>query len=84
LWRYDTYHIFWTIGRYFFSLILQMWPIYCFMTFRYLKVTCNWIPMWKMMQITFKVHFKSISANIAWNRCGLQYKCGLYIIFFKK
>jgi hypothetical protein len=72
-----SYRIFRMIGRYFFSLIcqarpiLQMRLIYCFIKIRDLKITCHWIQIWKMMQITLKIHSKSISTNITWTRCGL-------------
>jgi hypothetical protein len=72
-----SYRIFRTIGHYFFSLkswsrpILQMRPIYCFMKFRDLKITCNLIQIWKIMQITSEIYCKSISAHITWNRCSL-------------
>jgi hypothetical protein len=51
--------------------ILQMRPIYCFIKFRDLKVTCNWVQIWKIMQSPWKlIHYKNISAYITWNRCG--------------
>jgi hypothetical protein len=90
MYHFWTYHIFWTIVRYFFSLkswprpILRMRRIYCFIKFRSLKITCNSIQIRKIMQITLEIYCRSISANITWNRCGLQYECGLSIIFFKK
>jgi hypothetical protein len=34
-----------------------------------------------MMQITLEIHCKSISANITWSRCGLQYE---YLLYFSK
>jgi hypothetical protein len=78
LWLKCNYRFFLrTIGRYFFSLIswlfliFQMWPIYCFMKFRDLKITCILIQIWKIMQIIFEIHCKNISANITWNSCGL-------------
>jgi hypothetical protein len=54
--------------------ILHMRPIYCFIKFKNLKITCNWIQIWKMMQM--EIHCKSLSANKSWMR-------PIYFFFFK-